>query len=287
MVKAVSNIAASARSRLLNVVRRIEQPFDVVLTRYALERILYRLSVSPHRDRFVLKGGLLVTLWIDDTMRVTRDVDFLGFGAPDVNKLTAVFAEILAIPGDDGLEFDIAHLTASVIREETEYGGIRLKTNAVLDKARIPITIDIGFGDAIGSKPIELDYPSLLDMQPSSIRAYPPATVIAEKFQAIVALGLINGRMKDYYDLWALPQSLHISEEDLDKAIAATFERRATAIPAEAPPGLSEAMYTSEDANRRWKAYAASIEFDSPPFETIVTRIWKTVGPSCERLIAK
>ena len=242
MAKSVTNMAVSARARLLTIAKAQNQPFDVILVRYALERLLYRLSISPHRNRFVLKGGLLVTLWVDDAMRVTRDVDFLGYGDADAEALKAVFTEIMSIESDDALAFNTDTLTTEPIRSEVEYGGTRLRTVALLAGARIPITVDIGFGDAVAPPTQDLVYPSLLQMDEAKVRAYPPATVIAEKFQAMVALGQINGRMKDYYDLWAIPRSLPVPDGALDEAIAATFARRGTAIPTEPPPGLSQAF---------------------------------------------
>ncbi|WP_299155142.1 nucleotidyl transferase AbiEii/AbiGii toxin family protein [uncultured Tateyamaria sp.] len=230
------------RQRLLNLARTEEQAFDVVLVAFGLERLIYRLSISAHRERFVLKGGMLVTLWTKDTGRFTRDVDFLSFGTEDEETLKSVIAEILAIDADDGLVFDSANLTAVPIRDDQVYGGMRLKTNAYLEKTRIPITIDVGFGDALGEPDYTLDYGSLLGFPSASVRAYSPETVIAEKFQAVVALGIINGRMKDYYDLWALPKAVDLNLDSLQASIEKTFERRQTEVPQARPPGLSEAF---------------------------------------------
>ncbi len=287
MAKSVTNMAVSARARLLTIAKAQNQPFDVILVRYALERLLYRLSISPHRNRFVLKGGLLVTLWVDDAMRVTRDVDFLGYGDADAEALKAVFTEIMSIESDDALAFNTDTLTTEPIRSEVEYGGTRLRTVALLAGARIPITVDIGFGDAVAPATQDLVYPSLLKMDEAKVRAYPPATVIAEKFQAMVALGQINGRMKDYYDLWAIPRSLPVPDGALDEAIAATFARRGTAIPTEPPPGLSQAFYRSPDKLRQWDAYTRSIQFTGATLEEATQSIWNTVGPACDRIRAR
>lgn len=287
MAKTPTNMAKSVKDRLLNIARQEGRVFDVLLVRFALERLLYRLSVSQHRDRFVLKGGMLVTVWVEDDNRVTRDADFLGHGDPDPERLVADFREIMAIENDDGLVFDLDALAATAIREEMEYGGTRLKTAAYLEKTRIPVTIDIGFGDAMADATQRLDYPTLLDLPAPNVRAYPPATVIAEKFQAMVALGLLNGRMKDYYDLWAIPRALDIAADDLDAAITATFERRRTAIPTERPPGLSAEVVDDEVKQRQWRAYAASVELESVSLESIVEKVWELVGPSCARILAK
>jgi predicted nucleotidyltransferase component of viral defense system len=234
-----ANIAASVRQRLLNIARAEGQLFDVLLVRFALERLLFRLSKSNYRDRFILKGGMLVTLWLEEDNRVTRDVDFLGSGDANADNLKAAFAEIMAIECQDGLRFDVGKLTVTTIRDDMEYGGTRLQTVAYLERTQIPITLDIAFGDAVAAGPTELSYPSLLDMEPPKVRAYPPATVIAEKFQAMVALGIANSRMKDYFDLWAMPKTVSIDDKELEEAIAATFERRRTEIPADRPARLS------------------------------------------------
>lgn len=287
MAKAPTNMAKSVKDRLLNIARKEGRAFDILLVRFALERLLYRLSISAHRDRFVLKGGMLVTVWVADDNRVTRDADFLGHGDADPDRLIADFGEIMAIESDDGLAFDIDALAATVIREEMEYGGVRLKTAAYLERTRIPVTIDIGFGDAMADAAQRLDYPTLLDLPAPQVRSYPPATVIAEKFQAMVALGVLNGRMKDYYDLWAIPRAIDISADDLDAAISATFERRRTLIPKERPPGLSVEMFGDEGKQRQWRAYAASLKLDAVSLESIIEEVWELVGPSCTRIVAR
>lgn len=284
MARESVNRAASVKDRLLNLARRDGRVFDVVLVRYALERLLYRLSVSEHRDRFVLKGGMLVMIWLAGDNRETRDADFLGHGDASEATIRATFAEIMAIASDDGLRFDIDNMTATTIRDDMEYGGIRLRVPAYLERTRIPMVIDIGFGDALPAPPDELDYPTLLDMEVPRIRSYPPVTVIAEKFQAMVALGIGNGRMKDYYDLWALPQVMPITDDDLDAAIQATFERRRTDIPRSRPPGLSRELVDDETKQRQWRAYAASIELDGVSLAEVVEAIWAFVGSSCQRL---
>jgi predicted nucleotidyltransferase component of viral defense system len=283
MADTKKNQAASVKQRLLNLARKEGRVYDVVLVRYALERALYRLSISDHRDRFVLKGGMLVTLWLDDGNRETRDADFLGSGDSEHDRLKTTFAEILGIQIDDGLDFDIDGLTATAIREDMEYGGVRLRTTAHLERTRVPITIDIAFGDALPEVQA-LEYPSLLGMETPQIRTYPPEIVIAEKFQAMVALGVANGRMKDYYDLWAIPRSIEIEDEKLDTAIRATFERRKTAVPLDRPPGLS-AEFVKDDAKRRqWQAYIRSIDINDLSLNTVVEAVWALVEPTCVRL---
>jgi predicted nucleotidyltransferase component of viral defense system len=284
MAEKRKNIAASVRQRLKNLSSEKQRDFGLLLVNYGLERLIYRLSVSPYRDRFVLKGGMLVTVWAINDNRTTRDADFLGFGELDEDKLKAAFTEILRTDAADGLIFDTANLTASAIREDQIYGGVRLKTIALLENARIPITIDIGLGDALTDPDHMIDYPSLLDQPIANIRAYPPETVIAEKFQAIVALGVANGRMKDYYDLWAIPNAVTLEPAALDAAIAATFARRETLIPSVAPPGLSKLFTDDPQKVTQWQTYAESIGLEMATLTQVVDAIWAYLSPSCARL---
>lgn len=285
MAKTPRDLVASVRQRLLDLSRKQGRLFEVVLVTYGLERLIYRLSISKHRRNFVLKGGMLVTLWTADEKRVTRDADFLGLGDASEDHLKSVFAEFLSLPSDDGLVFDTEALSAQAITEEQEYGGVRLKTNAHLGKTRIPITVDIGFGDAMTERDYSVEYPSLLEMPTANVRAYSPATVVAEKFQAIVALGLANSRMKDYYDLWAINNAQAIEPEALDAAIRATFERRDTAIPEKVPVGLSDAFIGDAQKTQQWGAYVASIDIDGLSFDRVVETIWSYLGPACGRLV--
>jgi predicted nucleotidyltransferase component of viral defense system len=284
MAKQPTNIAASVRQRLLNIARAQRQLYDVILVRFALERLLYRLSISSHRDRFILKGGLLVTTLVGDEKRVTRDADFLGHGDASEEGLKTAFAEIMSIAGDDGIDFDVKSLSVTPIREEMEYGGARLRATAYLERTRIPVTLDVAFGDALAEGPQDLSYPTLLEMEAPNIRAYPIATVIAEKFHAMVALGIANSRMKDYYDIWAIPKAMPIPADELDAAIRATFERRKTGVPSDRPPGLSAEFVEDETKRRQWRAYAASIELEGVSLDEVVKAIWTLVGPSCARL---
>lgn len=199
MPRDTRNIGASVRARLLTRSRAENTDYQLLLTRYALERLLYRLSSSEHRERFVLKGALLFVTWVADPFRPTRDLDLLGYGANTPETIADTFKAICStnVP-DDGVAFDIKGLAAAPIREGLEYGGVRVQTYAVIDGARIPIQVDIGFGDIITPGPVEIDYPVLLDFPAPHIRTYPVETVVAEKFNAMVALGIANSRLKDF-----------------------------------------------------------------------------------------
>ena len=205
MARRTTNIAASVRARLQNIAKEKQANFQRMLTRYALERLLFRLSVSPHKDRFVLKGAMLYAAWLEDPFRTTRDLDLLSFGDREAERLVGIFREIcVQAVEEDGLSFDAEHIAAEPIRDDQIYGGVRLRTSARLGTAVIPIQIDIGFGDVVTPGPSELEYPVLLDHPAPKLNAYPRETVAAEKFEAMVALDLANSRMKDFYDLLAM-----------------------------------------------------------------------------------
>ena len=268
--KKLRDVGASVRARLLTLARQKGQAFDLLLTRYANERLLHRLSLSPHRSRFVLKGAMLMTTWFDDPHRPTRDVDFLGYGDPTPEAMLVTFREICAIEVDDGIVFDVDALRVELIREELEYGGLRLRTTGALAGARISVIIDIGFGDAIEPGIEEVNLPVLLDLPQPRLRVYARETVIAEKFQAMVMLGLANSRMKDFYDVWTLSRSYDFDEDRLSRAIAATFERRGTAIPFEAPVALTQTFATDVGKQRQWAAFVRDLAIEIPVFEAVV-----------------
>jgi predicted nucleotidyltransferase component of viral defense system len=254
MAKLPRNNAASVRARLLNLARQTNQPFDVLLTRFVHERLLYRLSHSPHADRFVLKGAMLLTTWLPETARGTRDLDLLGFGDASEQRILGIFREVLATAGDDGVAFDLDALQVRPIREDLEYGGVRLRGTASLSGARIAVVVDIGFGDSVEPGLETIDYPAA-----PRLRAYAPETVIAEKFQAMVALGRANSRMKDFYDIWILTKTFDFAPDRLARAIAATFARRQTAIPTDRPDALTPAFAEDPLKQRQWAAFAADI----------------------------
>jgi predicted nucleotidyltransferase component of viral defense system len=239
MARTRRNIGASIRARLLALARRTGQPFDVLLTRFVHERLLYRLSRSPHAEDFVLKGAMLLMAWLPHTGRGTRDLDLLGFGEAGEQRLLDVFREVLAIAADDGVVFDLAALRIDPIREEQEYGGVRLRTTATVSGARIAVVVDVGFGDSVAPGIETIEYPVLLDLPAPKLRAYARETVVAEKFQAMVVLGRANSRMKDFYDIWILSRTFPFAGDRLVRAIAATFARRRTEIPISVPDALT------------------------------------------------
>ncbi len=251
------NIAASMRQRLLNASRARREDFQVTLTRYGLERLLYRLSKSAHRDQFVIKGAMLFSVWNEVPHRPTRDLDLLSFGASDISRLEETFREIVnAEVEPDGLEFFAESVRGEHIKEDQVYEGVRLSVQARLEQARLSLQIDIGFGDAVKPEPEEIGYPTLLADSPvPRLRAYSRYSVIAEKFQAIVMLGMVNTRMKDFFDLWTLARSFDFDGRVLCQAIKMTFERRETEVPSTAPLALTPEFYEDRTKQSQWDAF--------------------------------
>jgi predicted nucleotidyltransferase component of viral defense system len=262
-VKKASNLAASIRQRLLNRSRESGMDFNATLTRYGIERLLFRIGISRHADRFCLKGAHLFAVWTGHLHRPTRDVDFLAFGSSDPQDVVGLFREVLTeteteteteTGTDDGLVFALDSITATDIREEQEYDGVRVKLVATLAGARIPLQIDLGFGDAITPGPEDVQIPVLIDLPAPKLRAYPVATVIAEKLEALTSLGATNSRMKDFFDLWTIARLFQPEAEGVVQAIRNTFERRKTRIQIE-PMGLTEAFWGDDLVRTRWKAF--------------------------------
>jgi len=256
MVRDLRNVGASVRARLLGLAKARGIDFQLLALRYALERLLYRLSLSPYRDRFVLKGAMLFPIWLDDLLRPTRDLDLLAYGDDDLTAMERVLREVCAVPvPDDGLVFDVDRVHAERIRELAEYGGIRVQTQATLAAARLPIRVDMGFGDAVTPDVEEVEYPVLLDAPAPRLRCYPREAVVAEKFHAIVELGAANSRMKDFYDLWVLSRRLAFDRPVLADAIRATFARRRTEVPVDVPVGLSDPVVSSDEKRAQWRGF--------------------------------
>ena len=267
------NTAASVRRRLLNVSRATGEPFDLLLTRYGIERLLFRLGCSRWSHEFVLKGAMLFAIWHEIPMRPTRDLDLLGFGAPEVDRLADSFRSLCTEPVvDDGMTFDPESVNAAPIRATNAYHGVRIRLTATLAGAKIPIQVDVGFGDAIVPDAEEITFPTLLEFPAPAVRAYPIYTVISEKLQALTVLGMANSRMKDYYDLWTLATRAEIRGLILVAAIQATFEQRETPIPKEVPMGLTSEFAADHEKARQWKAFTEKIETDpqNPALDKVV-----------------
>lgn len=251
-----ANITASIRRRLYDLSRNRGEDFQLILTWYAAERLLYRLSRSKHSREFILKGAMLLNIWMDRSHRPTRDLDFAGQGDSSPDRLITAFHEICQVEvKPDGLQFDPESIQVTEIREIQEYQGQRIKLIANLGKARISVQVDIGFGDAVTPEARQITYPTLLDLPAPLILAYPVETVVAEKLQAMVALGMLNSRMKDFYDVRMISRQFRFEGPKLAEAIRVTFDRRRTEIPESIPTALSDEFAMDSEKGTQWKAF--------------------------------
>jgi hypothetical protein len=244
MKKAITNLAASVHARLLNRAKAEGRPFNELLQYYAMERFLYRLSQSDHAEQFVLKGALMLQFWGGPLTRATRDIDLLGRTAATVDELVGVIRSFITVRvDDDGLLFDATTVSGEEIRLDSHYDGVRVRCCANLGNARIPLQIDIGFGDVITPGALKVVYPTLLDFDAPRLLGYTPETSIAEKFEAMVVLDLANTRLKDFLDIWVLAQGQEFSGDVLANAIKATFLRRRTPLPQSTPLPLTPVFH--------------------------------------------
>ena len=291
MNKRVTNIAASVHQRLLNLARQREEDFNYVLTKYALERVLFRISQSKYRDVFVLKGALLFELWTEKRYRPTRDADFLASGENSLERLSAIFKEICGKEVvDDGLRFDPASMRVKRIKEEADYEGVRVKFEGYLEKASVSVQVDIGFGDVITPEAVEVEFRSMLDFPKPSLLAYPKETVVAEKFEAMVKLGMVNSRMKDFYDMRNLSQEFSFDGRTLSAAVRNTFIRRNPHI-AERPIDKAPLVFTPdffEDPYKQkdWAAWRRKNRryVDDVSLKTVCSDIGEFLRPVLEAL---
>lgn len=285
------DVAASIKARLLNRARAHKEEFERTLTRFAAERLLYRLGASAARDRCILKGASLLTVWLPDPYRATRDVDVLASGPTDDDAIRSLVAEICSVDcPEDGLRFDLSELVVETIRAEEEYSGKRARFRTWLGKARIRVQLDLGFGDALAVPPEEVEIPTMLQRLPAPrLRAYSRETCVAEKFEAMVKLDTRNSRMKDFHDIWALAGVFAFDGPTLRDAVSACFERRATNLTAETPRALTAAYYRMPEIETRWRNYlTAGAVLAQPPsqFEVIGERIIRLLSPIRESLVA-
>jgi hypothetical protein len=254
-VAVVKNMGASVRQRLLNYGKAAGKPFSEVLQYYAMERFLYRLSVSPHADKFMLKGALLLTAWKAPISRPTMDIDLLGRTDNDVDTMVGLMREVALLDvADDGIVFEPSSFAGDAIREDADYAGVRTTFAGRVDAARIHMQIDIGFGDVVTPGPERLSYPTILDFPAPLLSGYSRETVMAEKLQALTQLRMANTRMKDYFDLWLLSRQPELNKAILREAIERTFENRKMGIEAR-PIGLSSAFGTDPAKQIQWKAF--------------------------------
>jgi hypothetical protein len=280
------NLAASVHGRLQNHARASKRPFNELLQYFAMERFLYRLSKSPHRSRFVLKGALLLHVWDAPLARATKDLDFLGHLENSLENLAQVVREVCAIEVEpDGVMFDLTTVKAERIKEDADYEGVRVRFVGLLGKARVAMQIDVGFGDVVTPRAESITYPTLLDFPAPKLSGYPRETVIAEKFQAMVYLRTINSRMKDFYDVWLLASQYAFDGEPLAKAIAATFSNRQTSIDV-APIAFSSDFTEQASTLAQWRAFTSRLPHVQCPEKlsevvTVLARFLLPVARAC------
>ena len=251
-----TNRSASILARLLNLARQRGDDYNLLLNHFALERLLCRVAASPHVDRFLLKGALLFSLWYDQPHRPTRDADLLALGSDDTATLIATFRDIGGIEMDDGIAFDPQSVRADSIRDDNRYGGLRVRLTGHIGNVRCALQIDVGFGDAVTPEPQTVMFPVLLaDLAAPRLRVYPVYTVIAEKYHAMVILGLANTRMKDFFDIATIARRTDLDGATLARAIGATFARRDTALPTRPPVALTRGFDEDDDKQRQWQAF--------------------------------
>lgn len=284
------NVAGSVHARLRNRAQETREDVRFLLQRYAAERLLYRLGKSDYREQFVLKGAMLFPLWGGSVYRPTRDLDFMKYGGNDADSVLASVREIclVAVP-DDGLVFDASTLTAEPTREEAEYSGVRVRIRARLGEARIDMQIDVGFGNVILPGPADVEYPTLLDAARPTIRAYPQEAVVAEKLHAMVILGERNTRLKDFYDLHSFASQFSFDGERLAHAVAATFDRRRSAIEVAVPAALAPRFYADGARAAQWRAYLSrnTLPGAARDFALVGETIRAFLGPVWSALAAR
>ena len=279
----VKNIASSVKNRLLAAAREGGKPFQSLLTHYALERFLFRLSQSPLKEKFILKGGLLLAGMGLSMARTTRDIDFLGLIPGNSDTVGASIRDIGNVHLDDGLVYKFDNLSIEAMSDDQEYPGIRLKFEAWLGKAKIPMQIDVGFGDAVVPDALDMTYPTLLDMEPPVVKAYSVETIVAEKFEASLDLAELNSRMKDFYDVWMLSHAYPFHGAVLQDAITATCARRSTPLSSQ---GLvfSKEFADRSDKQTQWTTFLRKTQITGIPedFPVIMAGMGKFLHPVAE-----
>jgi len=277
------DVTASVHQRLLNVARETGRPFNETLQYFAMERLLYRLSCSAHKDSFVLKGALLFRVWDVPDSRATRDIDFLAFIDNSPENLAAVFRDVCAIDGDDGLVFDPNSVDARAIKEDADYEGVRVRFRGLLGKARITMQVDAGFGDKVHPGVVSAEYPVILDLPAPAMHMYPPETVVAEKVEAMVHLGSLNSRMKDFYDVWQLSRQFEFEDSILVEAIKQTFDNRGTELITFGE--LKVELLENETLEKLWSAFLAKTGVTGPEsFHEVLDEIALFLSPLLERI---
>ncbi len=267
------NLPESVYKKLKNIALAKNRPTQEVLRYYAMERFLYRLSVSQHKRSFFLKGGLLLIVWDPETHRATVDIDLLAKANNSIENIFRILKEICSysVP-QDGIEFNSTDLILTESQVETEYTGLSVRFSANLHTAKLPLRVDIGFSDQIFPAPADIAYPALLDFPSPELQGYTPETMIAEKLEAMVKLGLANSRMKDFYDIWTILNQFQIKRETIAPVIKEVFQNRETIV-REVPKAFSEDFYNTPKTLERWDSFLKGIGHDPMPFKELIFEI--------------
>jgi Nucleotidyl transferase AbiEii toxin, Type IV TA system len=276
------NLVASIHQRLLNHAKLTKDEPQLVLMRFCLERLMFRLSESEHSSEFVVKGAMLFLIWTGEPHRATKDLDLLSLKSASLERLQKMFQDLCRVAVvDDGLSFLPESVQAAEIQENAVYEGIRVTIEARLGNARIPLQVDIGFGDVVTPKARDAVFPPLLDFPAPHLHIYPKETVVAEKFEAMVKLGLLNSRMKDFYDIWALCQAFEFEGEILGKAVQATFKRRKTELPADLPLALTAEFSSDATKQRQYQAFIkrGRLKLSDSGLEKVIAVLRGFLGP--------
>ncbi|MBI4316916.1 MAG: nucleotidyl transferase AbiEii/AbiGii toxin family protein [Chloroflexi bacterium] len=284
--KHLRDVSASVHQRLLNKAREQGRPFNELLQYYAMERFIYRLSKSRHAGKFILKGALMLAIWKAPLSRSTKDIDLLGRVSNDIDTVLEVIRGVCAKEVEpDGLVFDAGSVEAERIIEDADYAGVRVRFRGNLGRATIHVQLDIGFGDEVVPSVAVLDYPTILDLPPPRIQCYSRESAIAEKFQVMVKLDIVNSRMKDFFDIWLMSRWFEFDGQTLARAITRTFANRDTDMPS-MPAALTDAFASDVLKQSQWKAFLRNHKLDNAPgdFRDIVSCIAAFLGPIANAL---
>lgn len=266
MKKEIKNIEASIKAQLKNKAKKVNRPFAEILQYYGMERFLYRLSQSKYADKFILKGALLFTVWDIPERRTTLDIDFLARFDNEVTAIETVIKDVCNVEvNPDGLKFDPKTVEGRIIKEDADYEGVRIKFIGFLDRAHIPMQIDFGFGDIVYPKTKIIDYPVILDLPRPHLKGYPQESVISEKFEAMIKLGPLNSRMKDFFDIWLMMRQFEFKGMPLVQAIKKTFNHRKTDIPKNKPLFADEIYDEKSDRQTLWNAFLKKGDIQHAP----------------------
>jgi hypothetical protein len=287
MAKDITNLPASVHQKLLNKATENGRPFNELLQYFAMERFLYRLSKTPHASKFILKGALMFTVWGAPASRPTKDIDLLGRTGNDVDEIVKVMKDACKVAVEpDGMSFDDDSVVGGPIAEDADYQGVRVTLRGALGNARVSVQIDIGFGDVISPRPTRISYPTILDFPAPKFSGYSKESAIAEKFQAMVKLGMFNSRMKDFYDIWLMSRMFDFKGQDLAKAIEKTFKNRDTAVTA-APQVFDKDFCTDKSKQTQWKAFLKRTTLTNVPEDLceVVADIRIFLGPILQAIV--